>query len=117
MESRIKITPFEKGLVVKIAGELDSLHTMTYKEMICSEISRHRPQMLLWDLKDVNFLDSAGIGLILGRYNDIRRLGGVSGLMGLNAYSRKIVNLTGLFSIMEEYKSLNAFKKKGKINV
>lgn len=117
MENRIKITPFDDGLLIKITGELDSLHVMSYKDMIVGEMNRKNPLYILWDFKDLTFLDSAGIGLILGRYNDIRRIHGECGFIGLNAYSRKIINITGLFSIIDEYKSISTFKKKRRINV
>lgn len=117
MENHIKITTFENGILIKIVGELDSIHTMAYKDIIVEYMQKNNPTCLLWDFKDVSFFDSAGIGLILGRYNDLRRINGICGFIGLNAYSRKIINITGLFSIIDEYKSLATFKKKGKINV
>lgn len=65
---------------------------------------------------EFKFLDSSGIGLILGRYNEIRRKSGFCGVMGLTTYTRKLIEMTGLFSIMEEYRSVVAFKKKVRIN-
>lgn len=115
MNDGIKIVPFEDGLTIKIFGELDSYHVLGYKEKICFEMRRYQPSRLLWDLKKVTLFDSAGIGLILGRYNEIRRLNGICGFLPLTPYTRKIVNLTGLSSIMSEYKSLSEFKKEGKV--
>jgi len=115
MNDKIKITPFEDGLVVSISGDLDSLRVMTYRSLIVSEMENNNAKAILWDFTNLSYLDSSGIGLILGRYNEIRRLGGICGIMGLNASSRKIIQVTGLFSIMEEYRSLGAFKKKVRI--
>ena len=72
---------------------------------------------LLFDLKELTFLDSAGIGLILGRYNEIKKINGLVGLIGLNTYSRRIVNLTGLTTIIKEYKSVASFKKEAQIKL
>ncbi len=117
MNDGIKITPFDNGILVKIYGELDSFHVMGYKEKILLEMNRYKPHMLLWDLKSVTLFDSAGIGLILGRYNEMRRVGGICGFTSLTTYTRKIIKLTGLSTIINEYKSLSAFKKEGKITL
>ena len=73
------------------------------------------PRYIIWDFKDLTFLDSAGIGLILGRYNEVERVNGMMGLIGLNTYSRKVIAISGLFSLMKEYASLKAFIKEEKI--
>ena len=117
MNDGIKITPFEDGLTIKIFGELDSYHVLGYKEKIVLEMRRYQPTKLLWDLKNVTLFDSAGIGLILGRYNEIRKVSGICGFLPLTTYTRKIVNLTGLSSIMNEYKSIKEFKKEGKVTL
>ena len=116
MESKIKITSFEDGIIIKISGELDSSKTMLYKEKIHQIMRTLGPRYMIWDLKDLTFLDSAGIGLILGRYNEIEKIRGAMGLVGLNPYSRKIITISGLFQIMKEYSSIKAFMKEEKIN-
>ena len=116
MESKIKITSFEDGIIIKISGELDSSKTMLYKEKIHQIMRTLGPRYMIWDLKDLTFLDSAGIGLILGRYNEIEKIRGVMGLVGLTPYSRKIITISGLFQIMKEYSSIKAFMKEEKIN-
>lgn len=116
MDNKIKITSFEDGIVIKISGELDSSKTGLYKEKIHQSMRALGPRYIIWDMKDLTFLDSAGIGLILGRYNEIEKVRGVMGLVGLNAYSRKIVAISGLFQIIKEYSSLKEFMKEEKIN-
>jgi stage II sporulation protein AA (anti-sigma F factor antagonist) len=117
MESKIKITSFEEGLLIKISGELDSSKTFLYKERIHLSMREHGPKYILWDFKDLTFIDSAGIGLILGRFNEIERVKGLMGLTGLNSYSRKVIQISGLFSIMKEYSSLKAFLKEEMISI
>lgn len=117
MNDGIKITTFENGLYIKIFGELDSFHVMGYKEKIINEMYKNNPTMILWDLKNVTLFDSAGIGMILGRYNELRRVNGLCGFISLTPYTRKIIKLTGLSSIIDEYKSIQEFKKKGKVTL
>lgn len=112
VENKIKITPFDDGLLIKFYGDVDSEKTQLYRFKIRDEMIKYGPRLLLFDFKDVTFLDSAGIGLILGRYNEISKIRGTIGLMNLNAYTKKVVRISGLFQLMEEYKSLADFKKK-----
>lgn len=115
MDSKIRITPFEDGLVIAIAGDLDSLRVMSYRSLIQGEIEHYAAKYLLWDFTNLAFLDSSGIGLILGRYNEIRRRNGLCGITGLTTYTRKIIEMTGLFSVIEEFRNMTAFKKKVRI--
>lgn len=115
MDNKIKITTFEDGVVIKIYGELDSYKTLAYKTKIIQAVETYSPHLMLFDLKDLSFLDSAGIGLILGRYNEIKRIGGVVGLVGLNPYAAKIVRISGLGSIIKTYKSVAQFKKEAEV--
>lgn len=115
MENKIKLTRFDNGLLIKIYGDLDSYKTLSYKTKIMQAMEKITPHFLLFDLKDLTFLDSAGIGLILGRYNDIKRIGGAVGLVGLSPYAEKIVRISGLSSVIKIYKSMTQFKKEVKI--
>ena len=72
-------------------------------------VQKNGPSYLVWDFSCLTFLDSSGVGLILGRYNEIERINGKMGLVGLNSYSRKILGISGLFSLMREYRSIKEF--------
>lgn len=117
MESKIKISSFSEGMIIKISGELDSSKTFLYKEKIHAYMRENGPKYIVWDFKDLTFIDSAGIGLILGRFNEIERVHGLMGLIGLNTYSRKVIQISGLFSIMKEYSSVKAFIKEERIAI
>lgn len=111
MENKIRILPFEDGLLIKFSGELDSCKTLLYKNRIQKEMYKSNPHFLLFDLKDCTFLDSAGIGLILGRFNEIDKVNGKCGFLNLSPYAKKVIRISGLFSIMKEYTSIGSFKK------
>ena len=109
MENKIKITSFENGIVIKISGELDSSKVKEYRDSIHYYMRTLGPSYLVWDFSCLTFLDSSGVGLILGIYNEIERINGKMGLVGLNSYSRKILGISGLFSLMREYRSIKEF--------
>ncbi len=117
MESKIKISSFDDGLLIKFYGEVDSSKCQLYRFKIRDEMIKVGPRMLLFDFKEVTFLDSSGIGLILGRYNEMCKIRGIVGLINLNPYTKKIMKISGLFQIMNEYKSLADFKKKEGITI
>ena len=111
MENKIRISTFDNGPIIKISGELDSYKTLAYKTKIRKEMERSQPLYLIFDFKNLQFLDSAGIGLVLGRYNEVKNYGGEVGLIGLSSYAEKIVRISGLSSVIGIYKSLAQFKK------
>lgn len=58
----------EKTLVLEITEELDHHSSEKIRKRADYEIQRFMPKKVIFDFKRVNFMDSAGIGLILGRY-------------------------------------------------
>jgi stage II sporulation protein AA (anti-sigma F factor antagonist) len=111
MESKIKITSMDNILIVKIFGDLDSCKIFLYKEKIHLYMRQLGPKYIIWDFKNLTFIDSGGIGLILGRFNEIERIKGNMGFIGLNDYSRKIISISGLSSLIKEYRSIKDFIK------
>lgn len=107
MESKIKITSFEEGMVIKISGELDSSKTFLYKERIHQFMRENGPKYIIWDFKDLTFIDSAGIGLILGRYNEYR-LDHISlVLVGVKNSIKKLFIISGINQLMDIYETVN----------
>ena len=47
------------------------------REEIDREIYKYQPSTVIMDLSAVEFMDSSGLGLILGRYTKVNMLGGV----------------------------------------
>ncbi len=73
----------ERILTVSIVGEIDH-HTAAGLRMEIDEvIKKHSPLCLILDFSKVDFCDSSGIALVLGRYRLMRSLGGGVELMGL----------------------------------
>ena len=66
----------DKLLVVKIIEEIDHHTTEKIRRKIDNEITRYMPRKVILDFNKVSFMDSAGIGMIIGRYKMIKMLGG-----------------------------------------
>lgn len=56
------------GLTVWLTGELDHHSARMMREQIDAAVERTRPSVLRLDFSGVGFMDSSGIGLIMGRY-------------------------------------------------
>ena len=72
---------------------------------------------IVFDFKDVSFMDSSGIGLIMGRYKKIRDNGDIS-VVGANESIKRILLISGLHKIVYIYDNLyDAVKKENRRDV
>lgn len=62
-------------MVVYLKGEIDHHTAQGAREGIDRLLSIHRPQVFILDLEGVSFMDSSGLGLILGRYRKTKENG------------------------------------------
>lgn len=100
MTNTIKITKKEDCLKISFFGEIDSISVLSYRNLLISEIENHY-KIVIFDFKNVSFVDSSGIGLVLGRYNQIKANNGTLYLMNLNTVAYRLFELTGIFDLME----------------
>ena len=88
---------FDGGvLCASIVGELDHHVAKGVREEIDGELIEKRPRRLHLDFSHLTFMDSSGIGLILGRRELCERLGVELWLVGLSKTTRKLVRLSGI---------------------
>ena len=72
-----KIEIIENGiLIATLRGELDNHKANQIRSDISSSIFTGQARAVIWDLEGLGFMDSAGIGLILGRMRDLSPIGG-----------------------------------------
>lgn len=94
-------------LVVKISGEMDHSNSNKYRHEIDREIKGRPVKNLVFDFKDLDFMDSSGIGMILGRYKTIKGLDGNVMIAAPNQQVEKIINISGLHKIIPVYESVD----------
>ncbi len=100
MENKIKFQLVEDTLIVDFYGEVDSRNVAKYRQEIDSLITKTQGDVTFCFLH-TSFIDSAGIGLVLGRYNQLALEGRKLRLSKLNNTAYKVFELTGIFNIME----------------
>lgn len=101
MNSIIKI--IGDMMIVNLKGELDHHTSHMVKIQIENGIQRTSIKKILFNFKNVTFMDSSGVGMIIGRYKDLQRIGGIVGVSNLNSQIKKIFEMSGLFSIIQCY--------------
>lgn len=95
---------FKQGvLVVRLDGELDVHGAGTFKEMVEQAIDKYAAKHLLINFKGATFIDSSGLGVILGRYKRLSLVGGTMIMSNIQPQVFRILELSGLLKIIRVY--------------
>ena len=93
-----------KRLTFEIHEEIDEYVVQNMRRRLDNEIERYMPKEVIFDFNKVSFMDSAGIGLIIGRYKLASILGGKVEVTNLTVQVRKIFEMSGILKIIPEIK-------------
>ena len=93
---KLKHTYENKILTLKIIGDIDHHGASSVREYADLLIFEKRPRLLLFDLSQVEFMDSSGLGLILGRYTVASELGCEMKIYKPAPSVLRILNLAGI---------------------
>ncbi|MGI6037709.1 MAG: STAS domain-containing protein [Limnochordia bacterium] len=93
-------------LLVKLNGELDLVTAPVFREIVDGQLENfERLTHLILDLAKVDFIDSSGLGAILGRYKRIAQRGGQLLLTNGKPQVLKIIELSGMGKILPHYQN------------
>lgn len=84
------------ALTVGLSGEIDHHTAKAAREKIDKALYLYRPKKLTLSLKEVSFMDSSGLGLILGRVSTAEAISASVTLSDIPPRVRKILNLAGV---------------------
>ena len=91
----------EKGsLIIYVPRELDHHQANLLRAQTDLLINTHHVRHLIFDFADTEFMDSSGIGVLIGRYRNMNFAGGDVSACHLNARMDKIFNASGLKKII-----------------
>ena len=85
----------EDFLTAYLSGELDHHTVKEIREAIDRDIVQSKPSQLVLDFRGVTFMDSSGIGLVMGRYKLMEEIGGTVLLTNLPSL-KKVMKLAGM---------------------
>ncbi len=91
----------KETLTVKLVGEVDHHIAENLRESIDEEIEQTHTLHLILDFAEVTFMDSSGIGVVLGRYRKLKEKGGTVTIKNCNRIVEKIMEMSGIFQLMK----------------
>lgn len=83
-------------LTARLSGELDHHTAGEMREKIDTAALSGRCRRLILDFSGISFMDSSGIGLILGRYRLVQTIGGQLTVQGASPRLERMIRLAGL---------------------
>lgn len=83
-------------LIAYLTGELDHHCATAMRQKIDSAVNEYKPALLVLDFGEISFMDSSGIGLIMGRYRLINELGGTLHVVNVSEQAHRVMTLAGL---------------------
>ena len=90
----------DNKLIIRMNAELDHHLAEEMRQVIDDVIDKRGVTHIVFDFTKVDFMDSAGIGMLLGRYKVIKMLGGQLELMNVNKQVEKVFEISGILKII-----------------
>lgn len=90
----------EKILEVTFEEEIDHHSCLKFSLMIDDAIKKFMPKEILFNFENVSFMDSSGIGMLIGRYRKMMRNGGTAKICNVKPELKRIFEMSGIIKIM-----------------
>ena len=90
----------DKFLTVEITEEIDHHIVEKIRRKVDDEITRYMPRKTIFDFSRVSFMDSAGIGMIIGRYKMMKLIGGETEIINISPNVKRILEMSGINKII-----------------
>ena len=97
----IRYEPGKRAIVVKLMGELDHHAAAELRTAIDREFARVKALNIVFDFSALKFMDSSGIGVIIGRYKTVKSRNGNVYVTNVNETVSKLLDLAGLYKIIK----------------
>lgn len=103
----VNFTSSARNLIVSVTGELDQHNASYLREQTDLKITHSNIKNLVFDFTNLDFMDSSGIGVIIGRYKLMRTMGGKVQIVVKKQSVKKILELSGIRKIVGIYENLS----------
>lgn len=107
----ITVTIKKKTLVVSLLGELDHHTAKEVKDLVEEVVKNRGVKNLLFDFSRLSFMDSSGIGVIIGRYKLICSIGGKVAIAGATRAVARLIEMSGINKLINTYDSVDTALK------
>ena len=89
-------------LIVRLRGELDHFCAQSVRRELDSLLRDESIRCLILDFSTLTFMDSSGIGVILGRYRLMRDRGGTVAVIHMNQHIARIFHMSGMDRVIKQ---------------
>ena len=100
MSLTIKMERKDAILCVRLNGELDHHSSEMLRKEVDGELQTGNYKHLVFNLENLSFMDSSGLGVILGRYKQITNNGGEMVVCSITPPIKRLFEMSGLFKIV-----------------
>ena len=100
-----------KALYIQLEGEIDHHSAGDLRERIDLAFDPTDCKQIIFDFSGVTFMDSSGIGMIIGRYKNAKKRGGTVAIAGMRPEIGRIFQISGLAKIINSYASIEDAEK------
>jgi len=100
-----------KCMIVKITGDIDHHTSEEIRLDVDRAYDRSGCRNIIFDFAGVGFMDSSGVGMVIGRYKNAAKNNGKVAIANMNRDLSRIVEVTGLGRIISGYKTLDEAEK------
>ena len=90
----------DKLLVLKITEEIDDHKVQEIRRKADYEMERYMPRKVIFDFDSVTFMDSSGIGLVIGRYKFANMIGAKLEIKNLGQSVKRIFEMSGILKLI-----------------
>lgn len=105
MELETKIIEDKKAVLFYVPPRLDASNSLPFKEKLTELVEKGYKNLLI-DLSKTNFIDSSGLGALVGKISTCRKNGGDIKLISPTQRVVEILQITNLDKILKIYKTL-----------
>ena len=92
----INLEFFDNKLNAKISGEIDHHSAADFRQQIDNFINKKKPEEIILDFNEVSFMDTSGIGFIMGRFKTAYNLGIKLKVINIPKKLERLVKLSGI---------------------
>lgn len=100
MNINVKINQSIDCIEVLVSGEIDAFTAPRLREMVTPLANQDHVQMVI-DLSGVSFMDSTGLGVVVGLFKTVKVHNGTFKIVGLSSRLKRLFDITGLTEIIQ----------------
>lgn len=95
-----------KTLMIRISGEIDHHTSQELRRQTESALAQMGGRNIIFDFAEVDFMDSSGIGMMIGRYKQLQAFGGRIAIACANEKIAEIIRLSGLMQLFPMFPTI-----------